>query len=138
MSSQERGLPFVVGTAIALLFGPASQDVMRAKAVIEHLTDAMFMLGEMHCVLRPGGHYMCHVPSQFSTFYPVANFWDDYTHVRPLSRVGLRRLLEDGGFDIVFIKGYTSGRNLAERLLSRLLGVVFLQMWRALARKPLS
>lgn len=137
-ASRERGPPFVLGTATALPFGPASLDAVRAKEVIEHLTDARSMLREVHRVLRPGGHFLCHVPSQFSAFYPVGNFWDDYTHVRPLSRVGLRRLLEDGGFEIGFIRGYTSGRNLPERLLSRLLGVVLPHMWWALARKPLN
>ena len=135
---RERGLPFVLGDVIALPFVSASLDVVRAKEVIEHLTDAMAMLREVHRVLRPGGLFLCHVPSQLSTFYPVGNFWDDYTHVRPLSRVGLRRLLEDGGFEIVFIRGYTSGRNLPERLLGRLLGVVLPHTWWGLARKPLS
>ena len=133
-----QGLPFLLGDAVALPFGPASLDVVRAKEVIEHLTHPMSMLREVHRVLRPGGLFLCHVPSQFSALYPVGNFWDDYTHVRPLSRVGLRRLLEDGGFEIGFIRGYTSGRNLPERSLGRLLGVVLPHMWRALARKPLS
>jgi SAM-dependent methyltransferase len=131
-----QGLPFLLGDAVALPFVSGSLDVVRAKHVVEHWTDALSPTREVHRALRPGGLFLCHVPTQFSTLYPVANFWDDYTHVRPLTRFGLRRLLEDGGFEVIFIKGYTPGRNLAERLLGRLLGVVFPVYWLALARKP--
>ena len=133
-----RELPFVLGNAVALPFMSASLDVVRAKDVIEHWTDALVPMREIYRVLKPGGLFLCYVPSQFSTLYPVANFWDDYTHVRPLTRFGLRRLLEDGGLEVIFIKGYTPGRNLPERALARLLSAVFPRSWWSLARKPLS
>jgi len=134
--SRVQDLPFLLGDVIALPFVSGSLDVVRAKEVIEHMTDALSMVREVHRVLRPGGLFLCHVPTQFSALYPVGNFWDDYTHVRPLSRVGLRRLLQDTGFQIILIKGYTAGRNRPERLLGRVLGVVLPHIWLALARKP--
>ena len=131
-----QGLPCLLGDVGALPFASSSFDVVRAKEIAEHLADARPMLREVYRVLRPGGLFLIHVPSQFSTFYPVGNFWDDYTHVRPLSRLGLQRLLEDAGFQLVFIKGYTAGRNRAERLLGRLLGLMLPHTWRGVARRP--
>ncbi len=120
----------------ALPFASQSLDVVRAKELIEHLTDAGPMLLEVYRVLRPGGLFLSHVPSQYSAVYPVGNFWDDYTHVRPLSRLGLQRLLEDAGFQLIFVKGYTAGRNPAERLLGRLLGRILPHTWLGAARRP--
>ena len=131
-----QGLPFVLGDAERLPFRSDSLDVLRAKEVIEHLIDPRPMLREIRRALRPGGLFLSRTPSHFSTLYPVGNFWDDYTHVRPFSRLGLRRLLEDTGFEINFISGCTPGRNTAERVLGRLLSRVFPFSWIALARKP--
>jgi len=131
-----RQLPFLLGDAASLPFASASLDVVRAKEIIEHLTDARPMLREVYRVLRPNGLFLSHVPSQFSMLYPVANFWDDYTHVRPLSQVGLKRLLEDTGFRIVFIRGYTAGRNRGERMLGSLLSLIAPHIWLGAARKP--
>lgn len=133
---RDQGLPFLLADIHALPFASRSLDVVRAKEIIEHLTDPMSMLREVYRVLRPGGLFLTHVPSQFSAAYPVGNFWDDYTHVRPLSRLGLARLLEDSGFQLVFIKGYTAGRNPAERLLGRLLGRILPHTWLGAARRP--
>jgi ubiquinone/menaquinone biosynthesis C-methylase UbiE len=130
-----QGLPFVLGDVASLPFASGSLDVVRAKEIIEHLSDASTMLGEVHRVLRRDGLFLAHVPSQFSTIYPVGNFWDDYTHVRPLSRLGVRRLLEDGGFQLIFIRGYTAGRNAWERLAGRVLSLVLPHTWLAVARK---
>ncbi len=130
-----QGLPFVLGDVASLPFASGSLDVVRAKEIIEHLGDASTMLEEIHRVLRRDGLFLAHVPSQFSTIYPVGNFWDDYTHVRPLSRLGVKRLLEDGGFQLIFIRGYTAGRNAWERLAGRVLSLVLPHTWLAVARK---
>ena len=131
-----QGLPFVLADAERLPFAPGSLDVVRAKEIIEHLPDPQPMLRQILQALRADGLFLSRIPSHFSTLYPIGNFWDDYTHVRPLSRLGLRRLLEDCGFEIESITGCTPGRNLAERLLGRVLGVVFPWSWVAVARKP--
>lgn len=131
-----QGLPCLLGDVCSLPFTAASLDVVRAKEIIEHMADARLMLREIYRVLRPGGLLLTHVPSQFSAFYPAGNFWDDYTHVRPLSRLGLRRLLEDTGFQVVSLAGYTAGRNSAERLLGRALSLVVPHTWLGAARRP--
>lgn len=133
-----QGLPMVLGDAEHLPFGDQTLDVARAKEIIEHLEDPRLMLRDIRRALRPGGLFISHVPTHFSALYPVNNFWDDYTHVRPFSRLGLRRLLDDAGFEIDFISGYTAGRNAAERLLGRVLAFVMPHMWVALAHKPRS
>ena len=129
------GIPFVLGDAEHLPFGPGSLDVVRAKEIIEHLADPRRMLREIWTVLRPGGLLVAHVPSQFSALYPIGNFWDDYTHVRPLSRLGLLRLLGDAGFTVRFTKGYTAGRNPVERTVGRALALVLPHTWLALSTK---
>lgn len=128
-------LPFVLGDAERLPFATGSLDVVRAKEIIEHLPDPRRMLSEIERALRPGGLFLAHVPSQFSALYPVGNFWDDYTHVRPLSRLGLRRLLEDTGFEVASIRGYTAGRNAFERALGRGLSLVVPHTWLAVSTK---
>jgi hypothetical protein len=45
-------------------------------------------------------------------------------------------LLNDAGLNTLFIQGYTAGRNWPERILGRVLGLVFPRSWLALARKP--
>jgi hypothetical protein len=94
------------------------------------------MLREIERALAPGGLFLSHTPSHFSAFYPVNNFWDDYTHVRPYSKFGLRRLLEDAGFRVESIRGYTAGRSGPERLLGRALALAIPHTWQAVARKP--
>lgn len=131
-----QGIPFVLGDAEHLPFACASIDVVRAKEIIEHLPDPRRMLRDIATVLRPGGLLLVHVPSQFSALYPAGNFWDDYTHVRPLSRLGLRRLLEDSGFGVESVRGYTVGRNAVERAVGRVLALVVPHTWVSVARKP--
>lgn len=133
--SRAEGLPFVLADVTSLPFASASVDVVRAKELIEHLVNPAPMLLEAYRVLRPGGILIIHVPTHFSALYPVGNFWDDYTHVRPLSRTGVKRLLEDTGFAVTSVKGYTTGRNVVERSLGRLLAIVAPHTWLALARK---
>ena len=133
---REQGLPFVLADAEHLPFAGASLDAVRAKEIIEHLPDPQPMLREIRRALRPGGLFLSRTPTHFSALYPVNNFWDDYTHVRPFSRLALRRLLDDSGFNVDWIRGYTAGRNTAERLLGRALAVALPHTWLAVARKP--
>ncbi len=132
---RRQGLPFVLGDAERLPFATGSVDVARAKEIIEHLLDPLPMLREIRRALRPGGLFLSHTPTHFSAVYPVNNFWDDYTHVRPYSKFGLRRLLEDAGFRVESVRGYTAGRNAVERALGKALALALPHTWLAVARK---
>lgn len=129
-------LPVLIADGITLPFASGSLEVVRAKEIIEHILDLRPFMREVHRVLRPGGLFLSQTPTQFSILYPVTNFYDDYTHIRPVSRQGMRRLLADANFEMLYIRGYTAGRNRAERILGRVLGLVFPYSWVALARKP--
>lgn len=132
-----RGVSGIRSHALFLPLRTGSLDVVRAKEIIEHLPDPLSMVREAYRVLRPGGLFLAHVPSQYSALYPVGNFYDDYTHVRPLSRSGARRLVEDSGFELLFIQGYTAGRSNLERAAGRLLALVLPHTWRILGFRTL-
>lgn len=133
----ERGAAAVQGAGQQLPFATASIDVARSKEVLEHVAEPLRMTREIRRILRPGGLFLCYVPTQWSTLYPFpANFWDDYTHVRPFSRVGLGRLLEDAGFDGIRITGYTPPLRPWQRPVSAMASRVAPFLWRALAVRP--
>ncbi len=133
--SLERGLTALVGGGSALPFRAETFDAIRNMNVIEHLYDPVPLVRECFRVLKPRGLFIVRMPTHFSIFYPVAGFYDDYTHVRPLTRKGLRNLLEDVGFTVMFVKGQTAGRNPLERMIGGILRFVFPARWVALARK---
>ena len=111
-------------------------DVVRLKEVLEHVERPLDLATEMRRVLRPGGLLLAYVPTQWSPLYPaVVNFWDDYTHVRPFSRTGLMRLLEDAGFARISVEGYTPPLEPWQRPLCAALSRGFPFLWRAVARK---
>ena len=131
----KEGVNGVIGDGARTPFAAASFDVVRMKEVLEHIEDPLAFVREGRRLLRDAGLIVAHVPTPWSQFYPVANFWDDYTHVRPISRYGLQRLFEDAGLRIELIEGYMSGRNTPERLLGKVLGRVLPHMYRVVARK---
>jgi SAM-dependent methyltransferase len=131
----KEGIKGVIGDGARMPFAATSFDVVRMKEVLEHVEDPLGFVREGKRLLRDRGVIIAHVPTPWSQFYPVANFWDDYTHVRPISRYGLQRLFEDAGLRIELIEGYMSGRNAPERLLGKVLGRVLPHMYRVVARK---
>jgi SAM-dependent methyltransferase len=69
-------------------------DLIIAKDILEHLQRPGETVAELLRVLKPGGRvYACSPDAQNWV-------WDDYTHVRPFSRHGFRRLFEDQGFRV--------------------------------------
>jgi SAM-dependent methyltransferase len=106
------------------------------KEVIEHVEEPLALVREARRVLRPGGVLIAHTPTPYSQMYPVGNFWDDYTHVRPFSRLGLKRLMADAGMEIVRIEAYVSGRNSIERMMGKVLARVFPHIYKVTARRP--
>jgi SAM-dependent methyltransferase len=134
----ESGSPCVLGDGYHLPFRSRVFDVVRVKEVIEHVQEPLALAREVVRVARDGGIVMAHVPSPFSQFFPIANFWDDYTHVRPLTKQGLRRLFEDAGLDVVEIKGYVAGRNRIERAAGKVMGLVVPHTYRIIGRNASS
>lgn len=131
-----RGVRGVVADAFAPPFRGTPFDVVRLKEVIEHVEDPRALVVASASILRPGGYLIAHVPSPFSQFYPAGNFWDDYTHVRPFSRHGLMRLMEDSGLRGASIDAYVAGRNPIERVLGLVLRRLLPHTYRVVARKP--
>jgi len=130
--SQE-GVPGFLGSGAMTPFVDACFDAVRMKEVLEHVEAPLTLVREARRLLRPQGLLICHTPTPYSQLYPVGNFWDDYTHVRPFSRAGLRRLIADAGLQLAHIDSYVSGRNAVERALGRLLARVFPHMYRGVA-----
>jgi SAM-dependent methyltransferase len=117
-----------------LPFADASLDVVRLKEVLEHVQQPLALATEMRRILRARGAFIAYVPTQWSQLYPFpVNFYDDYTHVRAFSRVGLMRLLEDAGFDRITIEGYTPPLKSWQRPVGAALSRCFPFLWRAVA-----
>lgn len=89
---------FLRGSADKLPFADDSFDLVACAHVLEHLHDPEPCVRELLRVCRPGGTVYIETPSPRSAWMPLfSTFWDDPTHVRPYSQVGLRRLLEITG-----------------------------------------
>ena len=131
---RDGGAPVAVGSGEHLPVASSTLDVVRLKEVLEHVQQPLAMVREMRRVLRPSGVLIAYVPTQWSQVYPFpANFYDDYTHVRAFSRVGLQRLLEDAGFDRIEVEGYTPPLRTWQRPLGALLSRTLPFLWRAVA-----
>jgi SAM-dependent methyltransferase len=81
-----RGLPFADGE-----FG-----TVHCRHVIEHLWEPLGLMRDMERVLRPGGLLVLVTPDFRHAF---RTFYDDHTHIRPLTGESLRRLALDSGFN---------------------------------------
>ena len=134
---RRRGVPGVLADAFRPPFRDGAFDIVRLKEIIEHVEDPRALVIAARALLRPDGCILAHVPSTYSQLYPVGNFWDDYTHVRPFSRLGLQRLMEDSGMTVVSIDGYTAGRSTIERALGKVIASVIPHTYRIVARKAL-
>lgn len=70
-------------------------DFVYSKSVLEHVTNTDNFLNEAYRVLKPGGICVLLTPDWKSQ---QSIFWDDYTHVKPFTRKGLRDALRIKGF----------------------------------------
>lgn len=77
-----------------------------AKQLIEHLSEPLVFMKQLHRMLKIGGRAVILTPN---CPYALSKFfWDDYTHVRPLTKESLKRVALDAGFKK--IKIYTDFR----------------------------
>lgn len=76
-------------------------DGIFALYILEHLTpkECGEAFEEMHRVIKQGGIIKIIVPTNHK------KFWDEFTHVRPYTKIAIRDLLECNGFEAVEI-GY--------------------------------
>lgn len=65
-------------------------DVIYSKSVIEHMLDPLSFVSESFRVLKPGGVLLVLTPDWEANF---KTFFDDFTHVRPMSRRSMNLLL---------------------------------------------
>jgi SAM-dependent methyltransferase len=79
----------------ALPFGDGSFDAVVMKDLLEHVQYPGAAVAEAQRVLRPEGLVFASSPDAQRWV------WDDYTHVRPFTIRGFRRLFLDQGLEIV-------------------------------------
>jgi ubiquinone/menaquinone biosynthesis C-methylase UbiE len=132
---QKKGIPAYKQNATKTYFENNSFDIVRAQNILEHLPQPDKLITEAYRILKPRGYLVIHVPTQFSTFYPITNFWDDYTHVRPFTKRCLYRLLNDFKFKLIYSKGYTVGRNSVETIIGKIIEKFIPFCWFAIAIK---
>lgn len=76
-------------------------DVVFSKSVIEHIYDPAHFLSEQKRILKPGGKIIVLTPDWMTQ---LKIFWNDYTHKRPYTWLGLRHALVSFGFTNVTCK----------------------------------
>ena len=65
-------------------------DVVYSKSVIEHMLNPLMFVTESFRVLKPGGVLLVLTPDWEANY---KTFFDDFTHVRPMSRRSMNLLL---------------------------------------------
>jgi SAM-dependent methyltransferase len=73
-----------------LPYGDNEFDVIYSKSVIEHMLDPLNFVSESFRVLKPGGTLLVLTPDWEANY---RTFFDDFTHVRPMSRRSMNLLL---------------------------------------------
>lgn len=73
-----------------LPYESSSFDVVYSKSVIEHMNDPLSFVSESFRVLKPGGVLLVLTPDWEANY---RTFFDDFTHVRPMSRRSMNLLL---------------------------------------------
>jgi SAM-dependent methyltransferase len=85
------------GDISSLPFADQVADLVLCTEVLEHVAEPGAVLAEARRVLEPGGHLVVTVPL----------IWGEHDHVdfQRWTRMGLQKLLETSGFDVLTIKG---------------------------------
>ncbi len=92
----------------SLPFKESSFDLIRMDHILEHLCDPQNVMGQIKRLLKRGGEVYISTPNERSLFIPSFNFghkahgpfnfFDDPTHLRPVTTHGLYCWLENAGF----------------------------------------
>ncbi len=70
-------------------------DVIFSKSVTEHVHDPKKFFEEQKRILKPGGRIIVMTPDWVSQ---IKIFWNDYTHKRPYTVLGLKNVLNIFGY----------------------------------------
>jgi len=91
------GIPFKLVDFVKskLPYKDNSFDVVYSKSVIEHMPDALYFVSECKRVLKPGGVFLALTPDWNANY---KTFFDDFTHVRPMTRRSMALVLGVAGF----------------------------------------
>jgi len=128
-AGQGRGYAWVAGDACKLPFQAGQFKLVLCRHVIEHIPDSMRMVHELERVLGKDGKLYLECPDVRSAMsWSPLNFWEDPTHLRPYTRVGLARV-----FELAHLDTLRTGRVRDWRLV--LLGVFYLPV-ALMARDP--
>jgi len=79
-------------------------DVVFTKSTLEHIASLDNVMSEMHRILKPNGLVICLVPDYHSQW---KNFYDDITHITPLTRNSVTQLFLLAGFRDVQCERFT-------------------------------
>ena len=76
-------------------------DFISAIDVLEHVpkNQVVFLLGQIHSALRPGGRFVCQVPNLAAFYSPL--FYMDFSHETPFTAPSLKQALELARFDAI-------------------------------------
>jgi len=132
--ARSRGLRVVEGTLREAAFPDAWFDVVTMWDVIEHLTDPLGELREVHRILKPGGWMVIHtmdIESPFARLLGPRWPWLMEMHLYYFSRRTLRAMLEKAGFR--FHSATVQGRYLRLGYLASRLRALFPRLGMALA-----
>ncbi len=106
--ARRRGLGVQVGTLAEANFGPASFDAVTMLDVIEHLSDPLAELSEVHRVLRPGGILCVETPNWDSVYRRLlGRRWaalQPRLHLLYFDRSTAAEMLRRAGFDPVLTR----------------------------------
>jgi SAM-dependent methyltransferase len=89
-----QGLNTALGSVYEIPFESKSFDGVFCCWLFEHLDDPARAIHEIGRVLRDGGFLFMVVPSPRTL---LTTFYDDFTHVRPFTKVSLLELAREGG-----------------------------------------
>ena len=77
-------------------FPDNSFDIIFCKSVLEHLREPDCLIDEAYRILKPGGTFICLVPSWKHSYQE--QFYIDHTHCTPFTRYSLEMICKMSGF----------------------------------------
>ena len=94
----------------------SSVDLVICKDVLEHLIDPLFLTNEIFRILKPGGHFLVHVPNHFpiisrlkfllrndidtSSYFPDSDRYN-YPHIRFFTLHSMEKMLDISGISVI-------------------------------------